>query len=302
MILEGDVSVIEAIKEKKRLMEAGEECGHIRPILVIDGGLMKGVYGAGTALAMDELDICKVFTGTVGVSSGAPTIAYALAGDSKIGSTIFYEELCTKEFLSFRRWRNPEDSAFVRRVLEGVTGKLLDSEKVLQGKIPFYIGLSEYATAKPFLLKPENSEEFYSGIQASISMPGVVSDVITVRGVRYVDGASTEPHVLQHIYEQFDATHILIITNQDKSTTDILWLDKLFSQTLFRWRMSKKLRSVAIRRRKIRHAWVAKVLTNASIPICFSWGNGSVSSFERDSKKIKDTIESSRQWWRNLLE
>jgi len=46
MIFEGDKGVIDAIKEKKRLMEAGEAHGHIRPLLIIGGGLMRGVFGA----------------------------------------------------------------------------------------------------------------------------------------------------------------------------------------------------------------------------------------------------------------
>jgi len=301
MILEGDRSVIEAIKEKKRLLDIGAKVEHIRPILIMDGGLMKGVYGVGAALAMDELSIFGVFNAAVGVSSGAPTLAYALAGSVKIGSTILYEESCSKNFLSFWRWRNPLNIYFFRQIMEGLTGKLLVSEAVVSSKVPFYIGLSKYSSAQPFLLKPENSEELYSGIQASIAMPGAVSDVITIRGIRYVDGASTQPHVLQHSCEQFDATHILVITNQDKTTGDILWWDKLLSQTLFRFRMGTILRRVTINRRKIRHAWVDSVLVNPATPICFIWGNGSVGSFERDSQKIKDTIESSRVWWRELL-
>ena len=62
MIFEGDKSVIAVIKEKKRLMEEGEPHEHLRPLLFIDGGLMKGAYGIGASLALEELGLDHVFS------------------------------------------------------------------------------------------------------------------------------------------------------------------------------------------------------------------------------------------------
>ena len=87
MIFEGDSSVIEAIKEKKRLRDSGQPHAHIKPMLFIDGGLMKGAYGVGAGLAMEELGYFDVFTSAVGVSSGAPSAAYFIAGDTKRGAS-----------------------------------------------------------------------------------------------------------------------------------------------------------------------------------------------------------------------
>ncbi len=85
MILEGDHSVIEAIKEKKRLSEEDKPHDHIKPLLIIDGGLMKGVYGVGACLALEELGYVDSFTSFGGVSSGAATIAYLLSGNGEVG-------------------------------------------------------------------------------------------------------------------------------------------------------------------------------------------------------------------------
>ena len=52
MIFEGEHSVIQAIKEKKQLMDEGLPHDHIKPMLFFDGGLMKGTYGVGAGLAM----------------------------------------------------------------------------------------------------------------------------------------------------------------------------------------------------------------------------------------------------------
>ncbi len=91
MILEGDNSVIDAIKEKKRLMDAGEAHEHIKPLLIIDGGLMKGVYGTGAVMAIHELEFTQAFTGVVGMSSGAVAVAYLLSGNM-IGARTMSEE------------------------------------------------------------------------------------------------------------------------------------------------------------------------------------------------------------------
>lgn len=79
MILEGNNSVIQAIKEKKRLMDAGEAHDHIQPLFIIDGGLMKGVYGTGAVIAIDELGYTTCFSAVAGVSSGAVAAAYLLS-------------------------------------------------------------------------------------------------------------------------------------------------------------------------------------------------------------------------------
>ena len=299
MIFEGDMSVIEAIKEKKRLMENRKEHEHIRPLLVIDGGFMKGVYGAGAALAFDELAFLPVFTNFVGISSGAATLAYTLSGQSQLGSTVIIEDCTSRQFLNFWRFKNPEDTAFLQEVLEGCTGKRLETKDLVNRN--FYIGLAVFETAKPFLLQPKTREECLVGIRASISMPGAVSDTILLSGVRYVDGASTEPHILKKTYETIDATHVLIITNQDKDTKDILWWDRLITKTIWRSRMSPRLFDVALRRRQIRHTWVDTVLKNPEKPICFVWGNGSIASFERDPEVVKAVIEKSKLWWQELL-
>ena len=300
MIFEGDTGVIEAIKEKKRLIDAGERNDHIRPLLIIDGGFMKGVYGVGAALAFDELGFIQVFTNFIGISSGAATLAYTLSGQSQLGSTVIIEDCTSRRFLNFWRFKNPEDEAFLQRVFEGCTGrKKLETQNLINRN--FFIGLSVFETAKPFLLQPKTREECLVGIRASISMPGAVSDLVIINGIRYIDGASSEPHVLEMGYETIDATHVLIITNQDKDTKNILWWDRLITKTIWRNRLSPRLLDVALRRRKIRHNWVHTVLQDPKKPICFVWGNGSIASFERDPEMVKMVIEKSRQWWLKQL-
>ena len=302
MILEGDNSVIEIIKEKKRLMDAGAAHEHIKLLLIIDGGLMKGAYGTGAAIALTELSLLEVFTAIVGVSSGAVISAYTLAGQARLGASMMWEELCTKQLWNPWNLRNPLNTPFLANILNGQTGKFLDDTAVLNYPVPFYLGLSDYETGQPVLFLPKNRDELVTGIHASISMPGATVKKIFIHGTRYVDGASTIPHILEHSIATLPATHVLIITNQDKTTASIPWFEKFLCNTVFRGRFSKRLRQASTERRETRHAFLEKLLGEARLPSAVIWGNGHIGSFERDGVKIKNVIEQSRLWWRQLLQ
>jgi predicted patatin/cPLA2 family phospholipase len=300
MIFEGDSSVMNALKEKKRLRDAGESHAHIKPLLIIDGGLMKGVYGAGAVLALDELGFTDCFSAVVGISSGAVEAAYLLSSD-KIGATIFYEECCTREFVPRFDMKNVINTKFIERVLAGETGKRLNFKKIFSHVVPLFIGVSDFLTARPVLLQPSNEMDLLTAIRASISMPGAVTLPAVLDGVRYVDGASTEPHILSHICETLPATHILIVTNQDKGTKHISWFEHFTLYTFFRGRINATLRHAASWRREARHTFVKKALAEPVKPILFVWGNNSVRSKDSRAELLKQTIEVSRLWWLRQL-
>lgn len=300
MIFEGNQSVIDAIKEKKKLIATGQPHDHIRPLLVVDGGLMKGAYGTGAVLAIDELGFTNIFSSIVGISSGAIAAAYLLSGN-KVGGSIMYEEACSREFRPRFNLKNVINVEYLERVLEGETGKGLIFDKVFSHMVKLYIGMSEYTTGQPAIIQPTSAGDLLRSIRASISIPGSVSLPSYVHGVRYVDGAASQPHILAHICEQIDATHILIITNQDKATKHISWAEHFMNVTLFRYRMSPALRKATNWRREARHAFVEKTLTSPQKPTLFVWGDNSIGSRESDPTIVKNVVEKSRQWWHEIL-
>lgn len=302
MILEGDNSVIDAIKEKKRLMDAGESHDHIKPLLIIGGGMMKGVYGVGAVRAMDELGYNNVFHTAAGVSAGAPTVAYLLGENTRTGGRVIYEDGCSKIFFNIWRWSNPLNSKFFQEVVEGKTGKPIDADRVISHPTTYYIGVSRFADGTPEVINPKNPEELFTGIRASVSMPGAVTANIEVSGVRYIDGSSTNPHITEYIWNQAkDATHVLIITNQDKSTKKIGLPERLLLYILYYPRLSKKLRYAATHRRRIRHAFIEEKLSSQEKPLLVSWGDEFLGSFEQNPQKVEAGVDRSEAWWRQLL-
>lgn len=301
MILEGDYSVIEAIKEKKRLMDAGEEHGHIRPMLFVDGGLMKAAYGIGGGLALEELGYHKAFTSMVGVSSGAVSVAYFASENTKVGGTIAWEECSSRKFINMWRFWNQVNTFYVAGALRGVTGKGVDTEKVFASPAEVYIGVANFETGEPKLIKPKTGEELLMAIQASILMPNVSTDVVKFNDIRYVDGGFTSPHVLSLALEEVDATHVLIMTNQDKTVITIPLLERFFNHTIFRWRMPKALRFAAHERKKERMRAIAEMKDKGEVSYALVWGDHSIRSMERDSKVVKSVVEKSKAWWLTLL-
>ena len=301
MIFEGDQGVIKAIKEKKRLMDAGEKHGHIRPMLFVDGGLMKGSYGVGAGLALEELGYTDVFDSIVGVSSGAPSAAYFVTGDVKVGASLVWEECCARKFINPWRIWNQVDTFYFSAVLRGVTGKGLQVEKVFTSPTNLYIAVADFETGQPTLLHPTDGEELLTAIQASILMPNISSDVVTFNDIRYVDGGFTRPHALKKSLEEIDATHVLVIANQNKTITTLPKLERFLNNTLYRHRMPKLLRFAAHERKRERMKVIEEMENGLYMPYALVWGDHSITSMERNPEKVRAVIEKSRLWWKELF-
>jgi predicted patatin/cPLA2 family phospholipase len=301
MLLEGDIHVLSVLKEKKRLMDIGGNSDHIQPLLVIDGGLMKGVYGVGAALALAEAGYTDVFTSFGGVSSGAATIAYLLSGNGEIGKRVVYEDCCSREFVNFRRFWNILDPTVFENALRGVTGKGLHADVLLAKQKSWYIGLAKHTTGKPELFQPQTAEEIYLALRAAISMPGSTRSKTFLRNIQYSDGASTFPLAVEKMIYDLPATHVLYITNQDKHTKHVPFLENFINNTVFRHRMPRALRVAASMRWESRHALVQKIEEESPKPVLIAWGDASIQSFEQDPVKVAKTIERSKRWWERVL-
>lgn len=301
MIFEGDTGVIDAIKEKKRLMDAGAPHGHIKPMLFIDGGLMKGVYGAGAVVALEELGYTDVFTDVVGVSSGAPTAAYFVAHQAKRGVTIYSEEACTRKFINPWRIWNQVDTFYFAATLRGVTGKGLGTQRIFASPATLHIAVADFETGKPELLQPDTDDGVFSAIQASVLMPNISSDKVRIDDIRYVDGGFTRPHALKKALEEIEATQVLVIANQNKTITALPKLERFLNNTLYRHRMPKLLRFAAHERKRERMKVIQEMENGQHMPYALIWGDHSITSMERKPKKVQEVIEKSRLWWRELL-
>jgi len=161
--------------------------------------------------------------------------------------------------------------------------------------------VANFKTGEPKLLQPKTGEELLQSIQASILMPNVSNDTVHFNDIRYADGGFTKPHILRLAVDEIEATHVLILTNQDQTVSTIPLFERFLNHTLFRFRMPPALRFAAHERRRERRKVIADMEKNYGKPYALVWGDHSIKSMERDPEVIKNVIEKSRIWWHELF-
>ena len=300
MIFEGEHSVIQAIREKKRLMDAGEPHDHIRPALIQGGGLMRGTYGVGASLALEEMGYTDTFTSLIGVSSGAPIISYFASGTARKGLTVMLEDCSSPRFVKLLRFWNQVDTKYFMRIVRHDEKKRIDVQRVLENPAQIYFGVAEYATAKPRLLKPKNEDHFFKTMHASINMQNVSPYKVIIDGVHYADGGFSKPHMISEVIKEIRPTHLLVVANNDRSFTPISWVERMLNRTVLRLRLNGILAQAINSRREARDNAVAEAFAS-DVKTAVVWGDGSVSGMEKNSEKISATVEASRTWWHGLF-
>ena len=301
MILEGNRSVVAAIKEKKRLMDAGEPHEHLKILMICDGGLIKGAYSVGVGLALEELGYTTVFTDVVGVSSGAPSVAYFIGGNIYQGGTLIYDECCSKRFLSRLRFWAPVDTNYIIDVLKGVTNKPLRMNEIFKSPTKLHIGVSDFQMATPKLICPQNEDELLESIRASILLPSVAKGRVFLNGKRYFDGGVSYPHVIHEAVTTIDFTHALILSSQNYKEETVSKFETLICSTIFRHRISKRGLFAFNNRKRARQEALTKLAQNCNVQSLVVWGDGSIGGTERDGEKVKQVVERSREWWLNIM-
>ena len=71
--------------------------------LAVEGGAMRGVISAGMVSALEDLGLVDAFDAVYGSSAGAINAAYFLAGQARLGTTIYYEDINNAEFIDLAR-------------------------------------------------------------------------------------------------------------------------------------------------------------------------------------------------------
>ena len=300
MIFEGEHSVIKAIKEKKRLKDAGLPHDHIRPLLFQGGGLMCGAYGVGAALALEELGYTDCFTYMVGVSSGAPIIAHFAAGTTAQGQAVLKEDCCDKSFINPLRFWNQVNTGRFMKVISEDKNKKIDFEAVTRNPAELYIGVTEYENAAPHLIKPKSREHFFNAIHASINMQNVSPYKVIIDGVHYTDGGFSSPHMITETMNKLNPTHALIVTNNNREFRTISTLEKFLNRFVFRMRLNGILARAINTRREARGEAIEDAM-NSDAEVAVVWGDGSIRSAARNGDKVVSTTEASRTWWHGVF-
>lgn len=294
--------LLSVLREKKQCITEGRPHDHIRPLLVICGGVLKGAYGGGAVSALHEEGFSEVFDWVVGSSTGAPTACYFLSGQPWLGTSIYWEECCTRKFMDKRRFITPCDTEYISQVFRGLTGKGLDVEKVLQHRSKLLLAVTNYSTARQSFVTPKNSNELFSALHSSIAIPGATKAKSYINGERHVDGSYSNPMPVRLLIGRLQPTHVLVLSNRERKFSDATpFIEVAFNATMWRARMSPAVRRAA----KLRRALLARQLhwavTKSPVPTVVMWGDGSVGSLTQNSSLLQKVCQQSKDWWLQFL-
>lgn len=207
------------VKRLRWKQQMGSGAKHIRPLLLVTSGGMRGVYGGGTVLALRELGLLDAFDVVVGISAGGPIAAYSLAGDqqAEVGVSVYLEE-CTGgpptnyPFIALYRLSKIVDVDFLHFVF-GLGRKRIDVEAVRRSRPDFYLGAFNVETRQLDVINAKTAEpDMLTAIKASMAIVGCVEEPVSLNGSRYLDGW-LDPLPLQQLVERFQPTDMIVVPN-----------------------------------------------------------------------------------------
>ena len=191
-----------------------------RIALCVEGGAMRGVVSAGMVSALEELGLGQAFDAVYGSSAGAINAAYFLAGQARMGTTIYFENLNNHRFISLARpfaGRPIVDLDFLLNDVAMRT-KPLDAIRVLKSPSPLTVMATDVTSATRAPLRDfEDAGALFGAMRAGATMPVVAGPPVTFRGRTYLDASLTEP-IPVPLAETDGCTHALVLLTRPTET------------------------------------------------------------------------------------
>ena len=214
-----DSKLLHNLFQKRDLLRAGDERHReIRTALLLcGGGPGLGAVGAGCACGFFSVGLAECFDYVFGVSAGAGTAAFCLAGwkQARIGITIFIEECTTRRY--FNPFRSPMvDTDFIESVLRRGP-KALDVAAVCRSRSEFYVAVTDANTGEFLMVDAKRAlPDLVTAVKASIAVPGLDGRPVTLNGREVIDGG-LHPLPLKRIIAELQPTDLLIVPNCTRS-------------------------------------------------------------------------------------
>lgn len=198
--------------------------------LVLHGGLMTGIRGAGAMIALEELGLSHTFDVIYSVSAGFGNASYLLAEQAAFGTSVYYDDLSGKKFINF--WK-PWKIADIDQVIHAMKDiKRIDIEKIWESKTKLFIRLLNSKNHKMEYLEIHSfsPDIYFTLLRAAIYIQYIVPGSVKINGMPYMDTPPTPKNSIEHDRHalQSDATDILIIYNhQNQPKKEIQESDRI---------------------------------------------------------------------------
>jgi predicted patatin/cPLA2 family phospholipase len=215
-----------SVRDVMRLrQDMASVCGNRRDpyhvALVIEGGGMRGVVSGGMVSALEERSLLQCFDSVHGSSAGACAGAYFIAGQARLGTRIFYEDINNNSFINLKRaalFRPIMNTNFLIDQIMRYK-KRLDVDRIISTSGRLNIVTTEINSGRAYVYNAFRDEKyFFEILKASITVPVIAGSPVMVDGINLVDGALAQQVAIPSAVAM-GATHILVLMSRGESRT-----------------------------------------------------------------------------------
>lgn len=199
--------VLDVVRERAR---SGSRADGHRLAVVVEGGSMRGVYTAGSLVALHIMGLWNLFDNAYGTSVGAANTAQFLSGMGDIKADSYYRVLADGRFYDPHRVSKIVDiDFFVDEVL--TTLRPVEMDRLMASPTPFWVSVADFVTARTMLFHAQAGEfPLLRILKAAAAMPIFYNRLIELGGARAFDAGFTNPFPLHEALAHGN-THILVL-------------------------------------------------------------------------------------------
>ena len=221
-------------------------------VIYFAGGTMRGVFGAGVAMAFERSNFYQKVSAVYGASAGAMTGAYFLARQTELGASIYWENLNNK-FISYKgffigvwqRFQNRfiksiprkdfRDALNIGYLMQVVKNeKHLDVGKIISQNIPLNVklfNLDSHQIEYIDVRRPDILEI----LETAVSAFPYVHEVSIIDGKKYIDAAVIDIIGIDFLRKKHPNEKIIVIMNGQIDRKLRYWVKNVIEGKFMQW-------------------------------------------------------------------
>ena len=263
----------------------GSYCGDGKRLgLVVEGGGMRGVYTAGSLLALHLLDLRNTFDDLFGTSAGAVNGAHFLSGAGPAKVSTYYRWLDHSKFINPLRIRKIVDiDYFADEVLTHL--ERVEVELVGKARTELWVAVLNQRTAEVELRNSRReSIPLLKMLKAAVAIPVLYGRTVVLGEDHYMDAGFVQPFALSGAIES-GCTDLLVVTAQPasfRSKPPAWWKTQILEHHCAR--RNAKLRSLYLTSWETQNQ--ERRLADGTTP---PWPKANIATLAPDEARVKQT-------------
>ncbi len=289
-------------------------------ILYLDGGAMRGIFGAGVVRRLQDSNIYDQIKAVYAVSAGAFNAAYFLARQTRDGEENVYLDYLAKGLISSEKFLPGLIQRFINRffykippdkildtmdvdyVMEIIKEKIpLKVDFIKKQSIPFYIKLLDIESRETEYFLAQN-HNIFELLRASTCMAPYTFASQKINNKYYLDGTMGEPVGLRKLVKKYPERKIIYISNSKKPKTLRCFIEASFAGLITSLMYGKDFFQVFINREKKTRKDLLFGQSNSNVLIIRPPGNSSTGPKTKDRKALQETYRMGRQEGQKILD